>query len=251
LEFDDLRPYQYGDDVRSINWNVSAKGIATYINTFKEDKDQTVLILFDVSGSTQVADSQKSKRIRELASLIYLCSVQQGSSTAFMAFSNQVELMIKPTKSRQHIIPNVLRILKVNAKSTKTDISKALNTANRVLNKRSLVFVISDFIDENFDQKTKVLAKKHELIFVRVKPISDSDKSPLGIIPARHSENGSLSFMVKTFWMNFGFDSHQFEAREKAFETLTKQLGIDCLDIDTQEDYVNKLQLFFKSRLRK
>jgi uncharacterized protein (DUF58 family) len=251
LEFDEVRPYQYGDDVRAIDWNVSAKGLGTYIKTFKEDKDQTVLVLYDLSGSTLVDNLAKSLKIKELAAVLYLSAINQGSSVAYAGFSDNLELVSKASKSRTKAISNVFKMLKFNALEKKTNIGYSLLAASKLLNSRSLVFVISDFIDVDFEQSVKILAKKHELIFIEVKNQASQKNIPLGLIPSRHAETSNLVFTIQSMFKNWGINESKENERIEKLKEIVSKTGIDFISIAENEEYIQPLIAFFRKRLFK
>lgn len=248
LDFDEVRPYQYGDDVRVIDWNVTAKGHGTFIKTFKEEKDQTVLVLYDLSASTLTHCARKAQKIKELASVLYLSALHMGSSVVFAGFTDKIEHFSKISKSKVSGISNVVRILKSKAESKKTDIGKSMLLASRLLNKRSLVLVISDFIDLNFEKEALQLAKKHEVVFIKIEDKQEIENIPLGIVPSRNAETGKLAINIKSLWFNLGADKEKITKRESEFVQFVNSSSIDLVSVNLEEDYTQKLLNFFKRR---
>lgn len=250
LEFDDLRLYQYGDDVRTIDWNTSAKGHGTYIKIFKEEKEQTVFFMVDVSASQQVGDASRLKMdaCKEICGVLTLSAIQEASRVGLLCFSERKEKYIRPSDGIKHGYGLLSELYKLKPESTRTNISEALLVAQQVLNRRSLVFLISDFIDVNFEYKLKALAGKHDLIVIHVHDQRETNLPRLGIIPIYDAERQT------TVWVNTSSSSFrtsrkdQFEKRSKQLEELCRQNRANYLSMDAREDYVPALIRLFRIR---
>lgn len=247
LEFDDVRPYQYGDDVRVIDWNVSAKGQGTYIKTFIEDKDQTVWVLFDLSASTRVDSDCTYSFVKELASVLYLSTVNQGSNTGVIGFTNELEYITKPSKNNHSAIGSVTKILKYNPKQKETSLSTVLKKSMALMRSKCLVLMVSDFVDDHYGDELKVLAQKHEVMLFDV---SNAPKKnvPLGIIPVRSAEGRGFSMNVFTLFGALGKKSASAQKRENYLKGIVHKTNIDYLKIQPSDDYMNDLIGFFKKR---
>lgn len=250
LEFDDLRLYQYGDDVRTIDWNTSAKGHGTYSKIFKEEKEQTVFFMVDVSASQQVGDASRLKMdaCKEICAVLALSAIQEASRVGLLCFSEHKEKYIKPSDGMKHGYSLLSELYKLRPESTRTNISEAIFTAQQVLNRRSLVFLISDFIDVNFEHKLKSLAGKHDLIVIHVHDQRETNLPRLGIIPIYDAERQT------TVWVNTSSKSfrtsrtEQFQKRSERLEQLCRQNRANYLSIDAREDYVPALIRLFRIR---
>jgi len=241
IEFDDVRPYQWGDDVRAIDWNVTAKGQGTYIKTFKEYKDQSVWVLSDLSSSTLVG--KRSGLIKELSGLMMFCSLAQGSNVGFIGFSDKRELFLKPTKSKTKVFAAVNNLLAFRGDTLKTDISNILKDLLVIEKKKSLVMVISDFEDDDFLAEIKHLSNKHEVVLIDVVKSGKEKKDlPLGIIPSLGAESGRILFSV--FKSNRSNDSVKIDATNKL-------PNVDRLSLHVGDDYVDELANFFRGRKRR
>ncbi|MEM6299577.1 MAG: DUF58 domain-containing protein, partial [Bacteroidota bacterium] len=154
LEFDDIRQYQYGDDVRSVNWNVSAKGVGTYLNTYKEEKEQSVFFVLDVSASQKIGkkDQQKLDVANKICGILTLSALREDSSVGFLAFSDQKETYIRPNKGNKHGYQIINRMFSLNPESRKTDLKKALGLTLSTIRRKSIIILISDFIDEGYEK---------------------------------------------------------------------------------------------------
>lgn len=250
LEFDDLRPYQYGDDVRTIEWKVSAKGHGTFVKTFKEDKDQSVYFLLDVSGSQDIGDERRKKIDlgKEIAGVLTLAAIHEGSQVALVSFSDQKEKVILPGKGPKQGVKVIRGIFKHKNKSIKTDLNEMFTFALNLIKKRSIIIVISDFIDEAYERPFKAMAEKHDVVAIQVTDPRESVLPSLGIIPVFDKEEG------KTTWVNTAFGSFSrkisdtFITERNSLKELCKKNQINYLPIDTQEDIVLPLIELFRYR---
>lgn len=250
IEFDDIRPYQYGDDIRAINWNVTAKGHGAYIKTFKEEKDQYVYFLTDVSASEDigVADSKKIDIIKQITGVLVLSAVKESSHIGLLSFSDQRELYISAKKGIHHAYEIIIQLFKYEPKSKKTNISKAIRTLLSILKRRSMVILLSDFIDEGYEQNLKLLAKKHDVLIIHVNDFRESNFPKLGIVPVLDKETG------KTLWINSSSGAYSSLLKtqtQQNIEHLTlfcKRNNISYLHLNTNEDFVPKLIHLFKLR---
>lgn len=250
LEFDDVRAYQYGDDVRVIDWNVSAKGHGTFVKTFKEDKEQTVFFMLDVSASEEIGSPgmQKIDIGKEVCGVLALAASKEASQVGLLCFSDEREAYIKPAKGVQKAYEIVSRLFDLKPISAKTDINKALIFALKTLKKRAVIFVISDFIDEGYHNNLKAMAKKHDLIVLQISDKRETLLPKLGIVPVYDKEN------KKTVWVNTssaGFRSkliNTYVNNKQDLEHFCKKHQINFLSIDTNENYIPQLIRLFKIR---
>lgn len=250
LEFDDVRQYQYGDDVRAIDWNVSAKGHGTFIKTFKEEKEQNVFFVIDVSASQNIGREgiKKMDVAKEICSVLALSAVKEGSSVGFLCFSDQKEKYIKPDKGMKHAYQSIGALFKMTPKSPLTDIDKGLGQAMGVVKRKSVVIVVSDFIGEGYDRKLKAIGQKHDAIAIHLADKRESKLPNLGIVPMLDKETG------RTFWANTSWGA--FKNRVSGFlpksqehiKEVCRQSKINYLFVDTGEDFVPKLVQLFKTR---
>lgn len=250
LEFDDVRVYQYGDDVRAIDWNVTARGNETYIKTFKEEKDQSVFFVVDVSASQMIGkpNQQKIDLAKEITGVLTLAAVRQTSQVGLVCFSDQREKYIKPDKGERHAIQLIGQLFKLNPVSLKTNLKKAFAFALSTIKKRSIVILISDFVDEDYESNFKALARRHDLVVIQVYDRRETQLPRLGILPVRDKESN------RVMWVNSSFSG--FRKRTSKFlrdtmgrlEALCKKNQVDYIQISTDEDYVVKLIELFKRR---
>ena len=250
LEFDDVRTYQYGDDVRTIDWNVTAKGHGTFVKTFIETKEQTVFFLLDVSGSQEIGTPghQKKDITKELCAVLSLVALKESSKVGLICFSDQKEMYLKPGKGNKQLYEIVAALEELDPVSLKTDINKAIVYTLNAVKKRSVIFLISDFIDEGYQKNLKALAKKHDLVVIQVKDTRETNVPNLGIIPVYDKENR------KTIWVNTASSyfkkqlDNTYNKNTEELIDICRKFQINHLEVNTNEDYVPKLIRLFKVR---
>jgi uncharacterized protein (DUF58 family) len=250
LEFDDVRPYQYGDDIRTIHWAVTAKGHGTFVKTFKEEKEQTIYFILDVSASQDIGTPGKTKFDvgREILGVLALSGARESSHIGMIAFSSEREKFIKPAKGITQAYEIIYNIVKLKPKSIRTDLTKAIAFALNSIRRRSVIVMISDFIDEGYFHNLKSLAKKHDLVLIQVSDKREIGLPKLGILPVLDKESG------KTIWVNTSFGdfrtklSGHHQSRQEELATFSRRHQVNYLNVNTDEDYVPKLLKLFKVR---
>ncbi len=250
LEFDEVRPYQYGDDVRHIDWNVSAKGHGTFVKTFREDREQSVFFILDVSASQQIGQKgqQKIDISREVCGVLALSAIREGSTVGLLCFSDTKEKYLKPGKGPKHGYLVVSTLYKLQPRSRQTNLNAALLAALGLIKRKSVVILISDFIDEGFDNHLKSMAIRHDLIAIHVGDQRERSFPPLGIIPLLDKES------QKIIWVNTSTGDFRrrltgfYQQRRQAVEEICRKNGANYLFLDTAEDFVPKLIKLFKIR---
>lgn len=250
LEFDDLRPYQYGDDVRTIEWKVSAKGHGTFVKTFREEKEQSVYFLLDISGSQDIGQ-QGNKKIDKgklIAGVLTLAAVYEGSQIGLISYSDQQEKLILPSKGSKQGVKIIRGIFDHTNKSLKTNLNGMFSFALNLIKKRSIIIVISDFIDQDYERPFRALAERHDLVAIQLTDPRESALPSLGIIPIYDKERG------KTTWVNTAFGSFSkkisetFTIEREYLKEICKKNQINYLAMDTTQDIVGPLIDLFKYR---
>jgi len=250
LEFDDVRPYQYGDDIRTIDWNVSAKGHGTFVKTFREEKEQTVFFILDVSASEDIGSPGKTKADigKEICGVLALSAVKESSHVGLICFSDVKEKYFKPTKGHSQAYEIIAALASLRPKSLKTNLSKALSFALNTIKRRSVIILISDFIDEGYFQNLKSLARRHDLVIIHISDKRETKLPKLGIIPALDKETR------KTIWINTSFGgfrekiTRHYQERKEDLAKFSRKHQINYLSLDTDEEYVPQLLKLFKVR---
>ena len=250
LEFDDIRAYQYGDDIRAIDWKVSAKYNSTFVKNYKETKEQTVYFIMDVSGSQEIgANGQQKIDIgKEVCGVLSMVALKESSQVGLICFSDRKEKFIREGKGNKQVHQIISNLFYLKPESKKTNINKAILYTLNALKKRSVVIFVSDFIDDNYQKNLKALAKKHDLVVIQITDKRETRVPSLGIIPVFDMENN------KSVWTNTS--SVVFRSGLKSTYTdnttalidLCKKHQINHLSIDTEENYVPKLIKLFKVR---
>lgn len=252
LEFSDLRLYQYGDDIRLIDWNTSAKGHGTFVKIFREEKEQTVFFMVDVSASQQVGSSARSKldTTKEICGVLALSAIKEASHVGLYCFSDQKEKYIKPANSIKHGYQIILELFRLKPSSLKTNLAQAIAFALNALKRRSLIILISDFIDLDYEYHLKALARKHDLVVVHLFDQRETNLPKLGIVPVIDPESR------RTVWMNTSssrfreFFKDIFSHNQQTLEQLCREYKANYVAINATEDYVPKLIRLFKVRNR-
>ena len=251
MAFSEVRDYQIGDEIRTIDWNVTARYNSPFVKVFEEERELTVMLLLDISGSSEFGFELRSKKQRqiEIAATLAFSALANNDKVGAILFSDQIELYISPKKGREHILLILRQLIEFEAKSRGTNLTEALKFLRNTHKKRSISFLISDFECENpFMEDAKRTKKHHDLVAIKVNDRSEQ-KIPLsGWIQFFNSETN------ETTWVNAGSESTQqlfkneFEFRENSLSDEFKRSGIDHVFIDTEQNIVPPLVQLFKSR---
>ena len=250
LEFSDVRSYQYGDDVRSIDWNVSAKGHGTFVKIFREEKEQTVFFMVDVSASQEIGKRSRRKLdvTKEICGVLALSAVKEASQVGLYCFTDRKERYIRPGKGIKQGYAVVTGLFNLRPVSTKTDLAQAIRFGLTILKRKSVVILVSDFIGEDYEHNLKALARKHDLVVVHLYDRRETDLPSLGIIPLYDRESR------RTIWLNTSSGAFKrelngiFRTNQARLEQLCKQYQANYLAINTEEDFVPRLVKLFKVR---
>ncbi len=250
LEFDDVRPYQYGDDTRSIDWNVSAKGHGTYVKTFKEEKEQTVFFILDVSASQEIGtDGRKKLDVgREICALLTISAIKESAQVGLICYSDQKEAYIKPAKGIRHSYEIINKLFKLRILSPKTNIKHAIQYALGMIKRKSVIILLSDFIDEDYEHSLTAMAKKHDLVVIHIYDIRETTLPSLGIVPLYDPES------KKTIWVNTSSNPFRkkmeriYGSNRGNLEKFCRRHQANYISVRTDEDYVPKLIKLFKVR---
>lgn len=252
IEFAEVRSYQIGDDVRNIDWKVTARMGHPYIKKFEEERELTVLFLLDVSASNSFGSSEKSKReiASEIAAVLAFSAIKNNDKVGIIFFSDEVEKVIPPKKGKKHVLHIIREILFYKPQRKKTKISEALAYTAKMLKKKATVFLMSDFFDRNFDKELKILNRKHDVIAIHIADAWEKalEKIKSGYIHFTDTETG------EDIWFNLGNRKHTEEfnriqkEREEILERFFKINKIDRISINCEESYIDPLMKFFKKR---
>ncbi|MCD4768694.1 MAG: DUF58 domain-containing protein [Bacteroidales bacterium] len=250
ISFSEVREYQYGDDIRSIDWNVTARFNHPYIKIFEEERELTVMLLVDVSGSGSFGTENvyKRERITEIAALLAFSAIQNNDKIGVILFSDRVEKFITPQKGRKHILRIIRELLNYIPESSKTCLNEPLRFLTNGIKKRCTSFIISDFIAPDFDKSMRIASNKHDIVALRIYDKSESELPDMGYIKGFDPENGAERWIdtssekVRKAYMNWWLNSN------KITDGVLTKCGVDNVMIRTGEDYVKPLLNLFKRR---
>ncbi|MEO6838826.1 MAG: DUF58 domain-containing protein [Ginsengibacter sp.] len=250
MRFREVREYYHGDDVRFIDWNVSARYAHPFTKVFEEERELTVILLVDISASSFFGTVHQNKKdlITELCAVLTFSAINNNDKVGVIFFSDKIEKYIPPKKGKEHALFIVRELLTATPKRTGTNIKEALNFFSRSNNQKSIAFLMSDFIDENYENRLRSVAQRHDVIGLKVYDKMDSQLPDIGMVKVSDLET------QKTQWLNTSdamvrYNYHQnFINQSTISKNIFKKAGAQLLHIRTDEDYVKILQHFFKRR---
>lgn len=253
MEFDQVRQYQIGDDIRSIDWNVTARTGEPHVKLFVEERELTVIFLVDLSASGSFGSTHKIKNevAAELCALLAFSAIKNNDKVGLIVFTDQVEMFIPPAKGTTHVLRLIRELLGFKPKQAKTSISAGIDYMGRIITKRSVVFLISDFLEEGYEKQLRVLGKKHDLIAMSITDPREIKLPNVGLIELEDAETGELILIdtgskdVRKNYENLG------AARHGSLKEMFRSMDIDQIEIFTNRDYVVDLVKFFKTRERR
>ena len=253
MEFHEVREYVPGDDIRSIDWNVTARAGHPYVKKFVEERELTVIIMADMSGSGNFGTKNKMKieLMAEIGAVLSFSAIKNNDKVGLLLFTDKIEKFIPPKKGRPHVLRVIRELLYFKPESKKTSINSALEYLGKVLKKRSVVFLISDFMDSNYERLLRILNKRHDIVGISISDPRERDLTDIGLVELEDAETGESLFL------DTGDDLLKkelakrrvsfTEGRNRAFRSM----GIDSVDISTDRSYIEPLILFFKMRARR
>ncbi len=250
MTFSEVREYQPGDDIRTIDWNVTARFNNTYVKVFEEEREMTVILLVDVSASGEFGTQKQLKQdlITELCAVLAFSSIQNNDKIGVIFFSDKIEKFIPPKKGKSHVLRIIRDLIEFKPEHKKTDIKQALKYLTNVITKRSIAFVISDFISGDFIDALKIANKKHDVVALQIYDKRERELPDVGFIKLIDAETGALNWVDtsdKKVRTHFATAALKQEAYLK--ETFNK-CGVDTTKINTAESYVTPLMNLFKRR---
>mgnify|MGYP003575220458 CR=1 FL=1 len=251
MSFSEVREYTPGDDVKAIDWNVTARFSHPYVKVFEEERELTVMLLIDISGSSLFGIHNRSKRelITEISAVVAFSAVTNNDKVGVIFFSDKIEKFIPPKKGRSHILRIIREMIALEpAPSKDTSVQAALDYLNNVVKKKTIAFVLSDFISRPYDKALQHAARKHDVVGVQVYDRADRELPDIGLVQAMDAENGSVN------WIDTS-DKHLRLQYQKVFDgqqqycvQTFRKSNAALISVATHEDYIKKLQAFFKAR---
>ena len=250
MTFSEVRKYQYGDDIRDIDWNVTAKLNEPHIKIFEEERELTMMLLVDVSKSESFGTRVQQKRelITELCAVLAFSAIQNNDKVGVVFFTNQIELFIPPKKGKSHILRIIRELIEFKPKGMGTDISEALKFLSSVIKKRSIVFALSDFQDHGYDKNLKIASNKHDLTALRIFDPAEEQLPNIGWVQLQNPETGSTEWVdtsSESVRANYQKAYNDFVMKFKSNCSLS---GTDHIDLRVDRSYTKQLLEFFKRR---
>ena len=250
MTFSEVRKYEFGDDIRSIDWNVTARYNEPFIKIFEEERELTVMLLVDVSGSEAFATKNKLKKeiITEIAATLAFSALKNNDKVGAILFSDKVELFIPPNKGKTRILRIIRELIEFTPNSIKTNIDSSLRFLLNVIQKKAIVFLLSDFIDDNYEKSLKIASKKFDLTGIRIYDIKETEIPKIGIVPIIDAESGKLEWVdTNSKKVRHNYKTN-YDRNINQFHSLFKKNGAGIIDCRVDESYVKKLLGYFKLR---
>ena len=251
MAFSEVREYQYGDDVRDIDWNVTARFDKPFVKVFEEERELTVMLLVDVSNSLDFGTVKQLKKnmVAEIAATLAFSAIQNNDKIGVIFFSDRIEKFIPPKKGRTHILHIIRELIDFYPEDKQTDIEQALEYMTNSIKKRCTCFVISDFIDEHdFAHALAIANRKHDVVALRVYDPRENQLPPVGMMYLRDAETGEQMWVdTSDKKLREAYEKYAF-VREKELDAIFKRSGVDVANIRSDEDYVRALITLFKKR---
>lgn len=250
MAFSEVREYQIGDDIRSIDWNVTARFNHPYVKIFEEERELTVMILVDVSGSGEFGTAVQMKKdlAIELCAVLAFSAIQNNDKVGIIFFSNIIEKFIPPKKGRTHILRIIRELLDFQPQNKKTDITEALRYLRSAIKKRSIAFVISDFIDQGFEEALKIANKKHDVVAINIYDMREQELPAIGLMRLADAETGSVIW-VDTAKKQVRDNYKKWRQKtEESLKSIFRKSGVDSINIRTDQSYIQPLMNFFRIR---
>lgn len=253
MEFSEVREYQFGDDVRTIDWNVSARFNRPFVKVFEEERELTVMLLVDMSGSQDYGTSPRFKRdiAAELCAVLAFSAIKNNDKVGMIIFTDRIEKFIPPKKGRSHILRIIRDIIAFVPEGHGTDIRAGLEYFHRVTKKRSIAFLISDFLDEGYDNPLKIAGRKHDLIAVELHDPRERVLPDVGMIKLRDAESGSERWIDSSRRAVREAYTRHWDARHAERARRFLVANVDRIAVDVQRGYIQPLVEFFRMRERR
>ncbi len=252
MTFSEVRQYQFGDDVRSIDWNVTARYSEPYVKVFEEERELTMMLLVDVSGSESFGTSHQFKKdtITEIAATLAFSATQNNDKVGLILFSDDVELFIPPKKGKSHVLRIIRELIEFHPKSKKTNIAVALKFVSSVMKKRAIVFMLSDFMDDDYEKTLKIAGNKHDLTGIRVYDKHDEQIPNLGMVPMLDAETDTIQLInTSSKSVRNSYKANALRLSDYYINTF-KRSGAGTINTRVDESYVKKLLGYFKHKGR-
>jgi len=252
MSFSEVRDYQYGDDVRNIDWNVTARMGEPHIKIFEEERELTVMILIDVSQSSffGTVNQMKNEILTEICAVIAFSAINNNDKVGVLFFSDKPEKFIPPKKGKQHILRIIRELLNFEPTGKGTDLGKTLEYFNNVIKKRSICFILSDFLAKDYENPLRIASRRHDIVGLHIVDPREEELPAVGLIRAVDAETGQSNWIDTSMSSVRRNYSQWYQDHFNYFKTTFLKSGADTISIRTNEPYVNALLKFFKKRSR-
>jgi uncharacterized protein (DUF58 family) len=250
MTFSEVREYQYGDDIRTIDWNVTARFGHPYIKIFEEERELTVVLLIDVSASKNFGTVKQMKRdiFTEMAATLAFSTIQNNDKIGVIFFSDKIEKFIPPKKGRKHVLHIIRELIDFQPESAKTDIAVALRYMTNAIKKSSTCFVISDFISPTFEKELQIANRKHDVVALQVYDIRETELPNVGLVKLKDAETGNRIWVDTADKRLRTAYKHSWGENRLNLQKLFTRSGVDNVSMSTADDYVKTLMKLFKMR---
>ncbi|WP_289058487.1 DUF58 domain-containing protein [uncultured Flavobacterium sp.] len=250
MTFSEVRQYQYGDDIRNIDWNVTARYNEAHVKVFEEERELTMVLMVDISGSESFGSKNQFKKdiVTEIAATMAFSATQNNDKIGLILFSDTVELYIPPKKGRSHVLRIIRELIEFEPKSQKTDIAQALKFLSGTQKKKAIIFMISDFMSDSYEHTLKIASKKHDITGVRVYDIREERIPNLGMVNMLDAETGKIQLVdTSSKAVRMNYEKH-YQEKLNYFKDTFRKSGAGIVNTRVDENYVTKLLGYFKSR---
>ena len=250
MTFSEVRQYQFGVDIRSIDWNVTARYNEPFVKVFEEERELTMMLVVDISASESFGTTHQFKRdiLTEISATLAFSAIQNNDKVGLLLFSDVIELFIPPKKGKTHVLRIIRELIEFEPKSKKTDLTQALRYLSNVMKKKAIVFILSDFIDQGYDNALKIVGKKHDVTGIRVYDKLETELPKLGMVPMRDAETGEIVLVnTNSKAVRRNFRANYLQTVDYFEDAFTKS-GSGVINTRIDESYVKKLLGYFKRR---
>jgi uncharacterized protein (DUF58 family) len=251
MEFSEVREYTFGDDVRQIDWNVTARSSEPYIKVFEEEREQTLMLCVDISPSGFFGSHSQTKMelAIEICAVLAFSAIKNGDKVGLVLFTDQIEKVVPPKKGRTHVLRLIRELYTTEPQGTATNIAEALSYVNRLLTRRSILVLASDFQDENFEKQHRITTRKHDLVNLVINDRLEEDLPDIGIVPFRDAETGKESLVDTSSKKVREAYRKRVQERKKTLQEYFLKNKMDSIDVYTNESYIRPLVNFFQRRI--
>jgi len=253
IEFAEVRPYQVGDDIRNIDWHVSARMDETYVKVYEEEREQTLMLCVDVSGSENFGSQGKLKReiAAEICAVMAFSAIRNNDQVGLLLFSDEVETFVRPGTGRRHVLRCIRELFTAEPASTGTDLTGALERVLRILRRRSILVLVSDFFDDGYEPMLRAAARRHDTVGVELQDPREEELPPVGLVDLTDAETGeTVTVDTRDPAARQAF-AERTRARRDRTAALLRRAGVGHVPVRTDADYVEPLVEFFRTRARR